>query len=107
MVWEVLGVPPTSYVSVFILFILQETIEVNEFSYGSRGSVYDKVARCLSLSVATVRNWIRDYEALNYIKESFQGKHSKIYSPIIEDLEFRSEFKSFVKENSKIRGEYY
>ena len=82
----------------------QEKIENNDFSYGSRGYVYDRVARHLSINTLTVRRWVGDYEATHYIKESIRGKHTKMYSLITEDLEFRAEFKGFVKRNSKVKG---
>ena len=85
-------------------FFFQEKIENNDFSYVSRGYVYDRVARHLSINTLTVRRWVGDYEATHYIKESIRGKHTKMYSPITEDLEFRAEFKDFVKRNSKVKG---
>ena len=76
------------------------------YSHGSKTEAYEKVAARLKGNVHTIQRWIKDFEALSHIRESQQGKHSKTYSPILEDEDFREEFKAHVKENSKIRGTF-
>ena len=76
------------------------------YSHGSKTEAYEKVATRFKVNVKTIQRWIKDFEAMSYIRESQQGKHSKTYSPILEDESFREDFKAYVKENSKKRGTF-
>ena len=61
-------------------------------------------AMLVGVCARTIGTWARDFEALSYLKESQRGKHSKTISPI-NSQEFREEFKTYVKENSRKSGE--
>jgi hypothetical protein len=74
-------------------------------SRGSKEDAYEQVAARLKIGVRSIFTWVKDFEALNYIRESKRGKHAKTYCPILEDEIFRAEFKLHVKENSKKQGE--
>ena len=66
--------------------------------------MYSEVASRLKIGVKTITVWIKDFEAMTYIRESQRGKHSKSYSPILQDERFRDVFKDYIKENSKKQG---
>ena len=66
---------------------------------------YKKAAEIVRVSRYTVRDWVRDYEMMEFvILESQRGKHSKTASPILNDMEFREEFKEYVRESSCEKG---
>ena len=79
-------------------------METKGFSHGSKMDAYRTVADKIKVSLRTIIHWIKEFEALSYIRDSRRGKHSKTYSPILEDDDFREEFKSHVRENSKKQG---
>ena len=70
-------------------------------------AAYRKVSERLDITIKTVRNWICDFEVTNFMKMSHRGKHSKTTSPIVDNDEFKTLFKSFVKENSRKQGKNY
>ena len=78
-------------------------------SYGCKIDAYAEIATRLNIGMKTVRMWIREFEALDYIRESQRGHHSKSYSPILQDDDFRDKFKAHIKENCRKQGkiQYY
>ena len=84
--------------------IIQDAMEREGFSHGSKMDAYKTVADKIKVSMRTFIYWIKEWEALSYIRDSRRGQHSKTYSPILEDDKFREEFKSHVRENSKKQG---
>ena len=72
--------------------------------YGHKIEGYKKAAKTVSVATRTVRSWVQDYEATQFIAESRRGRHSKTSSPILEDLEFREEFKEHVRQTSREQG---
>ena len=75
--------------------------------YGHKIKGYKKVAKTVKVGTRTVRSWVQDYEATQFIAESGRGRHSKTSSPILEDLEFREEFKEHVRQTSREPGKIY
>ena len=68
-------------------------------------TAYSSVAASIRVSPTTVRSWISHFEMYEVIPKSERGHHSKVtYSPIVDDPEFREEFKIFVRENSRPKG---
>ena len=59
----------------------------------------------MKVATSTVRSWVREFEMLEYVVlESRRGKHSKTPSPILNDMEFREEFKQHVRNTSRELG---
>ena len=55
-----------------------------------------------------MRAWVREFEMMEYvITDSKRGKHSKTASPILNDPDFREEFKNYVKTSSCEKGNRY
>ena len=77
------------------------------YSYGAKTRAYRKVAKTVKVNKNTVRNWVDNYETMKFITESSRGRHSKTRSPIIEDPQFKAEFKEFVKNNSRKPGKIF
>ena len=48
-----------------------------------------------------------DFETLEYVFKSERGKHSKVDSPIMTNLEFREDFKAHSRETSRPKGNLY
>ena len=67
-------------------------------------TVYKKVSERLNITVTAVQNWVLDFELSNSMKVSKRGKHQKTTSPVMDNDEFKTLFKSFVKENSRKQG---
>ena len=59
--------------------------------------------KLIGISGRTIGVWVREFELKTYLVESRRGKHSKTVSPIT-NADFREEFKSYVKENSRKSG---
>ena len=57
----------------------------------------------MKVSERTVRRWVTEYEAYDYLFQSLRGKHSKVASPI-NDPAFRAQFIAHVKETSRPQG---
>ena len=72
--------------------------------YGHKIEGYKKAAKTVNVATRTVRSWVQDYEATQFIAESRRGRHSKTSSPILEDFEFREEFKEHVRQTSREKG---
>ena len=62
------------------------------------------MAQLVKVSDRTVRRWVTDFETLEYVFKSERGKHSKVDSPIMTNLEFREKFKAHVREASRPKG---
>ena len=73
--------------------------------YGHKIDAYEMAAKTVKVCTRTVRAWVQDYEATQYILQSKRGRHSKTSSPILEDLEFRERFKEHVRLNSRVQGQ--
>ena len=73
-------------------------------TYGHKMAIYKKVGDRLNINDKTVRNWTIDFEIRNAMILSNRGKHSKTRSPITDDADFKTDFKAFVKENSRKQG---
>ena len=58
----------------------------------------------MKVSPRTVSKWVLDYETYEYIVKSNRGQHSKVYSPIVNDPEFRDQFRAHVREVSRVKG---
>ena len=68
-------------------------------------AAYSSVAASIKVSPTTVRNWVFHFETYEVIPKSERGNNSKVaYSPIVDDPEFRAEFKDFVRECSRPKG---
>ena len=76
----------------------------NGYSYGSKTAAYQLAAEKVKVSPKTVSRWVLDYETYEYIAKSNRGKNSKVYSPIINDPEFRDQFRTHVREVSRVKG---
>ena len=87
-----------------ITSLFKEAMRAHNYSFGTRGSIFEKVSSKIHVHAQTVRDWIREFEGSNCLSESQRGKHTKTSSPILDNQEFRDEFKAYVKENSKIKG---
>ena len=72
--------------------------------YGHKIDAYENTAQTVKVAPRTVRSWVQDFEASEFIAESRRGCHTKTTSPILEDEEFREEFKQHVRENSREQG---
>ena len=72
--------------------------------YGHKLDAYEKAANTVRVGISTVRNWVKDFEVEEYIIDSMRGKHSKTATPILDNLEFREEFKSHVRQTSREQG---
>ena len=60
------------------------------------------------MAESTIRAWVREFEMMEYvITDSKRGKHSKTASPILNDPDFREEFKNYVKTSSCEKGNRY
>ena len=67
-------------------------------------AAYEHTANTVGAGSSTVRAWVREFETLEYILDSRRGKHSKTDCPILDDLEFREEFKTQVRKTSREQG---
>ena len=56
------------------------------------------------VGIRTLRNWVKDFEVEEYIIDSMRGKHSITATPILDNLDFREEFKSHVRQTSREQG---
>ena len=74
------------------------------YSYGAKIAACKEVSKRVKLSEKTVRNCVADYDTMLLVKKSMRGKHSKVDSPIMDDLEFKAQFKEFVKISSRKQG---
>ena len=73
--------------------------------YGHKLKAYEEAAEIVGVGTSTVRDWVREYEMMEYVVlESKRGKHAKTASPILNDFEFREEFKAYVRETSCEKG---
>ena len=69
--------------------------------YGHKLDAYEVAAKTVNVGTSTIRSWVIEFEAQEYIADSRRGKHSKTESPNLEDLKFREEFKCRVRETSR------
>jgi transposase len=75
--------------------------------YGHKLRAYDEAAETVGVAISTMRAWVREYEMMEYVVlQSKRGKHAKTPSPILDDFEFREEFKAHVKNSSREQGKY-
>ena len=70
---------------------------------GGKQSARQHAATLIGMSPRTIADWVRDFELTTYLADSHRGKHSKTISPI-NNSDFREEFKTHVKENSRKSG---
>lgn len=82
----------------------KDAIEAAGTSHGSKTGAYKTVADRVKVTERTVSNWVADFELMTIVRDSKRGKHSKTMSPITEDPEFREEFKDYVRQNSRKKG---
>ena len=84
---------------------LQSHCELTGRYYGQKMKAYRVSAKIVKVDEATVRKWVHEFEMMEYvILESKRGKHTKSPSPILNDLEFREEFKDYVRASSREQG---
>ena len=68
-------------------------------------AAYESAAALVKVSSRTVRTWVLDFETYEIISKSQRGKNSKVkYCPIVDDLDFREEFKNHVRQYSRQKG---
>ena len=67
-------------------------------------TAYESAAAKVKVATSTVRRWVLDYETYEYITNSKRGKNSKVESPIVNNPVFREQFRSHVREVSRIKG---
>ena len=72
--------------------------------YGHKLDAFKVAANTVKVGTCTVRDWVRDFELQEYIVDSRRGKHSKTESPILDNPEFREEFKAYVRQSSREQG---
>ena len=58
----------------------------------------------MKVTARTVESWVHDFETDLFIADSKRGRHSKTESPIMDNLEFREEFKQHVRQTSREQG---
>ena len=56
--------------------------------YGQKLDAYEVAAKTVNVGTSTIRSWVIEFEAQEYIADSRRGKHSKTESPILDDLKF-------------------
>ena len=77
-------------------------------NYGHKVKAYKEAASTVGVAESTIRAWVREFEMMEYvIADSKRGKHSKTASPILNDPDFREEFKNYVKTSSCEKGNRY
>ena len=67
-------------------------------------AAYKIVSDKVKVTEKTIRNWVGDFELVTIVRDSKRGKHSKTISPIVENPEFKAQFKDYVKTNSRKPG---
>ena len=66
---------------------------------------YEVAAEIVGVAASTVRDWVKEYEVMEYVVlESKRGRHTKTACPILNDMEFREEFKNYVRKSSCEKG---
>ena len=66
---------------------------------------YEVAAEIVGVATSTVRDWVKEYEVMEYVVlESKRGRHRKTACPILNDMEFREEFKNYVRKSSCEKG---
>ena len=75
-------------------------------SYGFKMAAYQTVSDRIKVTEKTVRTWVKDFDMMMVVRESKRGKHSKTMSPIMNDPDFKAQFKEYVKSNSRKQGLY-
>ena len=79
----------------------------NEIAFSSKSvSVKKKVSERVGVSLRTMRRWVLEYWCEEEVTQSKRGKHSKVQSPIEDDLEFRATFCEYVRSHAKPKGTF-
>ena len=93
--------------SLYFFIFSQDQLETTNTVYGHKLEAYRVAAQIVKVHTDTIREWVREFEMDKFIIDSRRGKHSKTSSPILEDLEFREQFRSHVRETARIQGSLF
>ena len=87
--------------------VLQKLCQKTGHVYRHKLRAYEEADETVGVAISTMRAWVREYEVMEYVVlESKRGKHAKTPSPILNNFEFREEFKAHVKNSSREQGKY-